>query len=102
MNFMYLNAAWWYFSMLIQLYLIFPLLFIAAKRWGPLVFLLVACGVGLFTRYLLLVVWAQNGLWVLGGFAICRLPEFAIGIALALWHSRAPERVEWFLLRGVG
>jgi peptidoglycan/LPS O-acetylase OafA/YrhL len=24
MNFMYLNAAWWYFSMLIQLYLIFP------------------------------------------------------------------------------
>src|SRR6516165_7847987 len=35
MNFMYLNAAWWYFSMLIQLYLIFPLLFIAAKRLGP-------------------------------------------------------------------
>jgi peptidoglycan/LPS O-acetylase OafA/YrhL len=102
MNFMYLNAAWWYFSMLIQLYLIFPLLFIAAKRLGPLLFLLVACGVGLFARYLLLVVWPQNGLWVLGGFAICRLPEFAIGIALALWHSRAPERVEWFLLRGVG
>ena len=27
MNFMYLNAAWWYFAMLIQFYLIFPLLF---------------------------------------------------------------------------
>jgi len=27
MNFMYLNAAWWYFGMLIQFYLIFPLLF---------------------------------------------------------------------------
>src|ERR1700682_3975166 len=25
MNFYYLNAAWWYFSMLIQLYLLFPL-----------------------------------------------------------------------------
>src|SRR5213079_2586447 len=35
MNFMYLNAAWWYFSMLIQLYLIFPLLFWAAHRLGP-------------------------------------------------------------------
>src|SRR6266480_7779394 len=32
MNFMYLNAAWWYFSMLIQFYLIFPLLFWAARR----------------------------------------------------------------------
>ena len=32
MNFMYLNAAWWYFSMLIQFYLIFPLLFWTARR----------------------------------------------------------------------
>ena len=102
MNFMYLNAAWWYFSMLIQLYLIFPLLFLAARRLGPLLFFIIACAAGLFARYLLLVVYPQNGLWVLGGFAICRLPEFSLGMALALWHSRAPERVEWFLLRGVG
>ena len=34
---MYLNAAWWYFSMLIQFYLIFPLLFWAARRFGPMV-----------------------------------------------------------------
>ena len=102
MNFMYLNSAWWYFSMLIQLYLIFPLLFVAARRLGPLLFFVIACAIGLFTRYLLLVVWPQNGLWVLGGFAICRLPEFALGIALALWHNRKPERVEWFLLRGLG
>jgi peptidoglycan/LPS O-acetylase OafA/YrhL len=102
MNFMYLNAAWWYFSMLIQLYLIFPLLFLAARRLGPLLFLMIACAIGLFARYLLLVVYPQNGLWVLGGLAICRLPEFALGIALALWSSRVPERIEWFLLRGPG
>src|SRR5437764_4222091 len=41
MNFMYLNAAWWYFSMLIQFYLIFPLLFWAAKRFSASTFLLV-------------------------------------------------------------
>jgi peptidoglycan/LPS O-acetylase OafA/YrhL len=102
MNFMYLNAAWWYFSMLIQFYLIFPLLFWAARRLGPWRFLLIACAAGFFARYLLLVVYPQNGFWVLGGFAVCRLPEFALGMSLAMWHSRSSERVEWFLLRGAG
>jgi peptidoglycan/LPS O-acetylase OafA/YrhL len=102
MNFMYLNAAWWYFSMLIQFYLIFPLLFWAARRLGPLRFLLIACALGFFVRYLLLVIWPQNGLWVLGGFAICRLPELALGMSLAMWHTQSAARLEWFLLRGPG
>ena len=102
MNFMYLNAAWWYVSMLIQFYLIFPLLFLAARRFGPWWFLLVACAVGFFARYMLLVAWPQNGLWVLGGFAICRLPEFALGMSLAMWHTQSTARVEWFFLRGAG
>ena len=102
MNFMYLNAAWWYFSMLIQFYLIFPLLFLAARRLGPWWFLLVACAAGFFARYMLLVVLKENGLWVLGGFAICRLPEFALGMSLAMWHAQSTKRVEWFLLRGPG
>ncbi|MBO0694587.1 MAG: acyltransferase [Verrucomicrobia bacterium] len=102
MNFMYLNAAWWYFAMLIQLYLIFPLLFLAARRLGAWWFLFIACAVGFFARYVLLILWPQNGLWVLGGFAICRLPEFALGISLAMWHTRSAARVEWFLLRGAG
>jgi peptidoglycan/LPS O-acetylase OafA/YrhL len=102
MNFMYLNAAWWYFSMLIQFYLIFPLLFLTARRLGPWWFLLIACVAGFFARYMLLVVWRENGLWALGGFAICRLPEFALGMSLAMWHTRSSARVEWFLLRGAG
>ena len=104
MNFMYLNAAWWYFSMLIQFYLIFPLLFLAARRFGPWWFLLIACAAGFFARYVLLVVWQQNGLWVLGGFAICRLPEFALGMSLAMWHTQSTARVEWFFTsrRGIG
>src|SRR5881397_1194716 len=102
MNFMYLNAAWWYFAMLIQFYVIFPLLFWAARRLGPLWFLIIGCAAGFFARYVLLVLWPQNGLWVLGGFAICRLPEFALGISLAMWHRQSSARVEWFLLRGAG
>jgi peptidoglycan/LPS O-acetylase OafA/YrhL len=113
MNFMYLNAAWWYFSMLIQFYLIFPLLYWAVQKWGTWTFLIAACALGFFVRYLMLVVWPQNGLWVLGGLAICRLPEFALGMALAAWHSKpalkhpsesngSTNPADWFLLRGVG
>jgi peptidoglycan/LPS O-acetylase OafA/YrhL len=102
MNFMYLNAAWWYFSMLLQFYLMFPLLFWAARKVGPLVFLLGACGLGFFTRWIMLGVYPVHGLWILGGFAICRLPELALGMALAMWHHRFFERVQWLLLRGPG
>src|SRR5438034_499519 len=64
---------------------------------GPL-----ACAAGYFARYVLLVLWPQNGLWVLGGFAVCRLPEFALGMSFAMWHRQSAARVEWFLLRGAG
>jgi peptidoglycan/LPS O-acetylase OafA/YrhL len=102
MNFMYLNAAWWYFSMLIQFYLIFPLLFWVARRLGPTTFLIGACALGFFTRYLMLIPYPQHGFWVLGGCAICRLPEFALGMALGMWHKQSPARTEWLLLRGAG
>jgi len=102
MNFFYLNAAWWYFSMLIQFYLLFPLLFWAARKLGPWTFLLMACAVGFFTRYLLLIVFPQDGMWILGGFAISRLPEFALGMALGLWHSGSSARAERFFLGGTG
>src|SRR5437660_3968950 len=112
MNLMYLNAAWWYFAMLIQFYLIFPLLFWAARKFGAWMFFLSACVLGFFVRYLLLDVYPVHGLWTLGGFAICRLPEFALGMALGMWHARSTglrnatarqaSRVESLLLRGPG
>jgi peptidoglycan/LPS O-acetylase OafA/YrhL len=102
MNYYYLNPAWWYFSMLIQFYLLFPLLFWAARKFGPWTFLLMACTVGFFTRYLMLFVYPQNGMWIQGGFAICRLPEFALGMALGMWHSKSTARAERFFLGGAG
>src|SRR5260370_7767966 len=68
MNFMYLNAAWWYFSILIQFYLIFPLLFLAAPPFGPLTFLLIACPVRFFSPYLFLVLYPQIVFWLLARF----------------------------------
>jgi peptidoglycan/LPS O-acetylase OafA/YrhL len=64
--------------------------------------LLGACILGFFTRYLLLAVYPQDGMWLQGGFALCRLPEFAFGMALGMWDSRSPERVQRFLLGGLG
>ncbi|HVI82934.1 MAG TPA: acyltransferase [Chthoniobacterales bacterium] len=102
MNFMYLNAAWWYFSMLIQFYLIFPLLFLAARKFGAWSFLLMTCALGFSVRYLMLDVYPVNGLWTLGGFAVCRLPEFALGMTLGMWHAGSTSLVESLLLRGPG
>src|SRR2546423_15175854 len=61
----------------------------------------------------MLDVYPVHGLWTLGGFAICRLPEFAFGMALGAWHARpvlsersesnGPTlRIESLLLRGPG
>ena len=50
----------------------------------------------------MLVVYPQNGMWIQGGFAICRLPEFALGMALGMWHSQSPARAERFFLGGAG
>ncbi|MGI9113475.1 MAG: hypothetical protein DLM52_07445 [Chthoniobacterales bacterium] len=101
-NFFYLNASWWFFCMLIQFYVAFPLLFWLAQRLGPWLFLLLACAAGFYVRYLMLIVWGSNGDWIQGGFAASRLPEFALGMSLAMWRSRAPERCDWFFLRGPG
>jgi len=102
MNFYYLNPAWWYFGMLIQFYLLFPLLFWAATKLGPWPFFLVASAVGFVVRYLILVVYPQNGMWVQGGFALCRLPEFALGMALGMWHSQSTDKAERFFLGSAG
>jgi peptidoglycan/LPS O-acetylase OafA/YrhL len=50
----------------------------------------------------MLIPFPQDGMWLLGGFAISRLPEFALGMALGLWCARSTDRVEKFLLSGAG
>ncbi len=97
-NFVYGNAAWWYFAMLIQLYAVFPLLFLLLRRFGVGVFLILSVGVGLATRHLLLIEWQSNGLWLLGANCLSRLPEFALGMALGVAHFKDSARVERWIL----
>ena len=101
-NFFYLNAAWWYFAMLIQLYFIFPVLFVTMRKVGLVGFLLLAFAVGFGMRYLMLEVWHSVGPWILGGNCLSRLPEFAFGMVLGMVHARDAVRVERWLLGGLG
>ncbi len=102
-TFMYGNAAWWYFAMLIQLYAIFPFLFVALRKLGLLRFGLAALALGFGMRYMLLIEWKSNGLWILGANALSRLPEFALGMVLGICHMRNRGGVERWILgpRGV-
>ena len=101
-NFFYLNAAWWYFSLIIQLFALFPLLFWALRRLGPVPFFLLATLVGFTARYVMLYVHPVSGQFVLGGCGLSRMPEFAFGMLLGILHARNTDRFEAWLLRGPG
>ncbi|MCX6935348.1 MAG: acyltransferase, partial [Verrucomicrobia bacterium] len=101
-NFFYLNAAWWYFCLIIQLFALFPILIWAFLRWGSVRFLLGAVAVGFLARIYLIYIHPASGQWVLGGCGLCRLPEFAFGMVLGGWYARNPDGFENWLLRGRG
>ena len=86
--FYYLNTAWWYFGLLIQLYLVFPLLFRMLQKIGPVAFLVITGLVTLISRYLLLCVLHVSGDYVQGAFFGCRLFEFALGMVIGLYLRR--------------
>lgn len=92
--FYYLNPAWWYFGLLLQLYLVFPLLFLLLVRVGPSAFLAATLVATLLCRWVLLIGHPVDGLWVQGGFFGARLFEFTAGMALGWWYQRAPEVTE--------
>ncbi len=86
--FYYLNTAWWYFGLLIQLYFVFPLLFRMLQKIGPTAFLVITGLVTLISRYLLLCVFHVSGDYVQGAFFGCRLFEFALGMVIGLYLRR--------------
>lgn len=101
-NFFYLNAAWWYFCLIIQLFALFPLLFWALRRLGPVPFFLLATLIGFGARYVMLYVHPVSGQFVLGGCGLSRMPEFAFGMVLGALHARNADKFESWLLRGPG
>jgi peptidoglycan/LPS O-acetylase OafA/YrhL len=100
MIFFYINPAWWYFGLLVELYLVFPLLFRLLQKIGPLWFL-VFCGVAtLVSRYLLLMVLGAHGYYVQGAFFGSRLWEFAAGMVLGWLYRRHQGDAQAWLFSG--
>ena len=88
----YFSPAWWYFWLIVQLYLFYPLLWNALRKWGAFRLLLWSSlvafairGVGLFVFDSYLDAWAR------GAIFITRLPEFVFGIGLASWMFSQPD-----------
>lgn len=88
--FFYAVPAWWFFGLILQLYLVFPLLSTAMRRLGPLPFACACAAFAVVSRAVLLFVLEANGNFVMGAFFGSRLWEFGAGMALghALKHDR--------------
>jgi peptidoglycan/LPS O-acetylase OafA/YrhL len=93
--------SWWFIGLLIQLYILFPLLWNLMCRWGGarlLIVTLVACvaaralGIYSFRNYM--------DAWFRGAVFITRLPEFVLGMLLASMLQRAPEETDRRLRSG--
>jgi len=90
--FYYFSPAWWYIGLLIQLYLVFPLLWLAAVRWSAKKMFIAACLIACASRAIgFLCAGEFVDKWSMGAFCVTRLPEFCFGIALAAWfYSNGP------------
>ena len=97
MIFYYFNPALWYFGLLLQLYLVFPLLFRLLQRVGSPAFLAIVALATFGCRYYLLCVSPVSGNWVQGGFFVSRLWEFALGMVVGLLYRRSASVIDHWL-----
>ncbi len=105
--FYYLVPAWWFFGLLVELYLVFPVLYVLLRRLTPVHFLVVCAVFTILSRYVLQDVLHAHGNWSQGAFFGARLWEFAAGMVLAYYYRHHPGVTEgrffsgWALLGGV-
>ena len=72
MMFYYANPAWWYFGLILELYLVFPILFALMRKLGAGWFLLLCAVETIVSRYLVIYVLKTSGYYLLGAFSGCR------------------------------
>ncbi len=83
--------AWWFIGLLLQLYAVFPLLWSGLRRWGAARMLALCVGLGLAARAAAVVLAdGRIDMALRGALFPTRLPEFALGVALAAWLRRNP------------
>jgi peptidoglycan/LPS O-acetylase OafA/YrhL len=105
----YFAPAWWFVPLLLQLYLLYPLLWQALERSNPRLFVLCCCLLSWSLKAIGMTYFLKVGmLWNPGILALVRLPEFALGMVLAVQMKECPDRLHHrltrpgLLLAGVG
>lgn len=98
----YFSGAWWYVPLLLQLYFVYPILWSLARRRGPLALLVFAGGGSLLIRGIGLFLLKDSGYldaWSRGAIFVTRLPEFVVGVSLAVWLYQDYARIHRWLHR---
>jgi peptidoglycan/LPS O-acetylase OafA/YrhL len=96
--FYFFTPAWWFIGLLIQLYLVFPLLWRALARFSALRLFLVSIAVAVVARLAgLLFLHDYMDAWERGAFFVTRLPEFVAGMSLAAYFNANREGADRFL-----
>jgi peptidoglycan/LPS O-acetylase OafA/YrhL len=100
--FFYLVPAWWFLGLLIELYIVFPLLFRLMQRVGWIKYLGICILLSSASRYVLTDLVEANGNYEMGAFFVCRLWEFAAGMALGKLIGERPDETLGRLLSWKG
>ena len=100
--FFYLVPAWWFLGLLIELYIVFPVLFKLMQRLGWARYLGLCVILSSAARYVLFAILEANGYYVMGAFFVCRLWEFAAGMAMGKSMAESPDRTLRLLLSWKG
>jgi peptidoglycan/LPS O-acetylase OafA/YrhL len=90
--FFYLVPAWWFLGLLIELYIVFPVLFKLMQRMGWARYLMLCAILSSAARYILSAILDANGYYLMGAFFACRLWEFAAGMAMGKSMAESSDR----------
>jgi peptidoglycan/LPS O-acetylase OafA/YrhL len=89
----YAVPAFWYVGLLVQLYLVYPLIWAAARRWGVMRTVIVGTTLTVLVRLVGLLVFGQHlssylDLWSRGAVVVTRLPEVLLGMGAGVVLAR--------------
>ena len=101
--FSYAPSSWWYVGLIVQLYVVFPLLWQLLRRHGPGALLSIAVPTAFAALALghAFIGGDVLEMWQRGMCCLTRLGEFAFGMALAAWWARDRETVTTTMRRPV-
>ncbi|HTD62155.1 MAG TPA: acyltransferase family protein, partial [Gemmatimonadaceae bacterium] len=95
--FFYISPSWWFVWLILQIYIVYPILFRGLERLGPMRFFVGALAFTVVSRGVGLALPPIRYDWLTGMFFGSRLAEFAAGMVAAWWitNGRQLPSVGW-------